>query len=134
MSEQSDTPRTFRVGDDLREHIAELESDLALTQRDLAAARADWLKAASSNVSLRDDLVVLRADRDRLAAENAALKRDGMVMVPREPTEAMMISGDEAIRDGLMKAHVGMLLHPNHACWNVYRAMIDAALAQERKP
>ena len=51
------------------------------------------------------------------------------VSVPREPTEAMMEAGDEAIIDGMQKAQLGIPygLHPTHACWNVYRAMLAAA-------
>ena len=67
---------------------------------------------------------------EAIEALRAALSSaDGMVRVPREPTEAMMKAGDDAIIDGLQKAQLGISygLHPEHACWNVYRAMLAVA-------
>jgi hypothetical protein len=54
----------------------------------------------------------------------------GHVCVPVEPTKDMMNAGDEAIHDGLMKSSIGAPygLHPDHACWNVYKAMLAARL------
>lgn len=61
-----------------------------------------------------------------LERERAAKANEGMVSMPREPTEEMMVAGDEAILDGIRKAQIGAPygLHPGHACWNVYRAML----------
>ena len=64
--------------------------------------------------------------KDRLARMEALL---------REPDEGMMGAGDDAISDGLTKAQLGIPygLHPEHASWNVWKAMSAALLSKLEK-
>ena len=65
---------------------------------------------------------------ERMANGIEALRAAGWAVVPRETTEEIMKKGDEAIREDLQKAQMGISygLHPEHACWNVYRDMLAA--------
>ena len=125
--------------DELRKALAELVrlKDLKDSYHYLPAwkyltyaeqARADKARRAYEE----NQPLAWQAARTALAAPQPDDKRDGWVLVPREPTEAMMEAGDEACRDGLQKAALGIPygLHPKHASWNVYKAML-AALQQQ---
>ena len=71
--------------------------------------------------------VMFRVYVPRVRAMN--IGNDFGKLLPTEPTEEMMAAGDEAILDGLLKAQLGIPygLHPEHASWNVYQAMVKAA-------
>lgn len=81
---------------------------------------------------VRGCITTITPELNRLRAALAA--ESERVSVPREPTEAMMQAGDDAIIDGLQKGRLGIPygLHPEHACWNVYRAMLAAAEKEPR--
>ncbi len=85
----------------------------------------------------RDDVIaraLIEYEINGPHAFDQALADAGLVIVPREPTEAMMDAGDTDIMDALSKHSVGMMHgHPEHASHSVYRAMIAAAIRADKE-
>lgn len=81
---------------------------------------------ASGSVQMRADTLFLQLpSRDRSAdAILAALDAAGFVVVPREPTEAMVVAGDERIIE-VLNDHT-FALRPRTPADDAYRAMIAA--------
>jgi len=106
-----------------REFIRRLEDHYSFTEqeRHTLSNCYEWQELQRCFEHLAEYSAMIEAQA-ALAAHDAELKRQGYVVVPREPTEAMLQAGCIDYRKSTMAL--------GHNLPDIYKAMIEAALEE----